>query len=63
MANNFFDLVKISFFKPFANGDVRLNYDLLQLINEEIEVNLIDDEEERETWKEYFSSLCDRTWK
>ena len=36
MANNFFDLVKPSFFKPFANGDVRLNYDLLQLINNKL---------------------------
>lgn len=36
MANNFFDLVKTSFFKPFANGDVRLNYDLLQLINNKL---------------------------
>lgn len=33
MANNFFDLVKIGFFKPLTNGDVRVNYDLLQLIN------------------------------
>ena len=33
MANNFFDLVKSSFFNPLANGYVTANYDLLMLIN------------------------------
>lgn len=33
MANNFFDLVKDSFFYPLTNKNKRMNYDLLQLIN------------------------------
>lgn len=39
MANNFFDLVKSSFFNPFANGDIRTNYDLLVLINNKMSLN------------------------
>ena len=39
MANNFFDLVKSSFFNPFANGDIRANYDLLVLINNKMSLD------------------------
>ncbi len=39
MANNFFDLVKSSFFNPLANGDVRANYDLLMLINNKMSLD------------------------
>ena len=39
MANNFFDLVKDSFFNPFVNGNRRYNYDLLQVINNEMSLN------------------------
>lgn len=39
MANNFFDLVKSSFFNPFANGDIRSNYDLLVLINNKMSLD------------------------
>lgn len=39
MANNFFDLVKDSFFNPFVSGNRRYNYDLLQVINNEMSLN------------------------
>ncbi len=39
MAKNFFDLVKDSFFNPFSNGNIRLNYDLLELINSKMSLN------------------------
>ncbi len=39
MTKNFFDLVKDSFFNPFSNGNIRLNYDLLELINSKMSLN------------------------
>lgn len=39
MANNFFDLVKSKFFNPFANGDIRVNYDLLALFNNKMSLD------------------------
>lgn len=39
MTKNFFDLVKDSFFNPFSNGNIHLNYDLLELINSKMSLN------------------------
>lgn len=51
MANNFFDLVKSNFFNPFANGDIRANYDLLSLINNKMSLdNLLVGKEEIVDW-------------
>lgn len=51
MANNFFDLVKSNFFNPFANGDIRINYDLLVLFNNKMSLdNLQVGKEELVDW-------------
>lgn len=39
MTNNFFDLVRDSFFNPFSGPYKRYNYDLLQLINEKMSLD------------------------
>ncbi len=39
MGKNFFDFVKDAFFNPFSNGNKRLNYDLLSLINIKMSLN------------------------
>lgn len=59
MANSFFDLVKSSFFNPFANGDIRANYDLLVLINNKMSLdNLQVGKEEIVDWIiEYVDNL------
>ena len=51
MTNNFFDLVKSNFFNPFANGDIRINYDLLVLFNNKMSLdNLQVGKEELVDW-------------
>lgn len=62
MANNFFDLVKPSFFYPFANGDIRTNYDLLILINNKMSLdNLQVGKEEIVDWIIEYIDNCPTT--
>lgn len=62
MANNFFDLVKSSFFNPFANGDIRANYDLLVLINNKMSLdNLQVGKEEIVDWIIEYVDNCPTT--
>ena len=59
MANNFFDLVKSNFFNPFANGDIRANYDLLVLFNNKMSLdNLQVGKEELVDWIVEYVDNC-----
>ena len=51
MEKNFFDFVNSDFFAPFSNENKRLNYDLLQLINNKLSLdNLQVEKEEIAGW-------------